>query len=80
MVASIGAVAAPSQGASYYERDGYYAKDDPEHRHASAWAGRGAAELGLQGPVEPEVFRAVLEGHVPTGPGSVSGASGKTAR
>ena len=77
MVASIGAVAAPSQGASYYERDGYYAKDDPEHRHASAWAGRGAAELGLQGPVEPEVFRAVLEGHVPDGSGKRLGRIGK---
>ena len=50
MVASIGAVAAPSQGASYYERDGYYAKDDPDHRAASAWAGKGAEELGLKGP------------------------------
>ena len=77
MVASIGAVAAPSQGASYYERDGYYAKDDPEHRHASAWAGRGAAELGLEGPVEPEVFRAVLEGHVPDGSGKRLGRIGK---
>ena len=42
MVVSIGAVAAPAQGASYYERDGYYAKDDPAHREASAWAGKGA--------------------------------------
>ena len=49
MVVSVGAVASPSQGISYYERDGYYAKDDPEHRAASAWAGRGAAELGLKG-------------------------------
>ena len=77
MVASIGAVAAPSQGASYYERDGYYAKDDPEHRHASAWAGRGAAELGLQGPVDPDTFRAVLEGHVPDGSGKRLGRIGK---
>ena len=38
-MASIGAVATPSQGASYYERDGDYAKDDSEHRAASAWAG-----------------------------------------
>ena len=67
MVASIGAVAAPSQGASYYERDGYYAKDDPEHKEASAWAGRGAEELGLTGPVDPDTFRAVLEGRVPDG-------------
>lgn len=38
MAASIGAVAAPSQGASYYERDGYYAKEDPAYKAASAWA------------------------------------------
>ena len=69
MVASIGAVASPSQGASYYERDGYYARDSPEHRAASAWAGRGAAELGLHGPVDPDTFKAVLEGEVPDGSG-----------
>ncbi len=69
MVASIGAVASPSQGASYYERDGYYAKDSPEHRAASAWAGKGAAELGLEGPVDPDIFKTVLEGEVPDGSG-----------
>ncbi|MDE0333075.1 MAG: conjugative relaxase [Nitrospinae bacterium] len=69
MVTSIGAVASPSQGASYYERDGYYAKDSAEHRAASAWAGRGAEALGLEGPVDPNVFRAVLEGEVPDGSG-----------
>ena len=68
MVVSVGAVASPSQGISYYERDGYYAKDDPEHRAASAWAGRGAAELGLKGAVDPDAFKAVLEGQVPDGP------------
>ena len=68
MVVSVGAVASPSQGISYYERDGYYAKDDPEHRAASAWAGRGAAELGLEGAVDPDAFKAVLEGRVPDGP------------
>ena len=65
MVASIGTVASPSQGVSYYERDGYYAKDDPAHRDASAWAGRGAGELGLEGTVDPDTFRQVLEGRVP---------------
>ncbi len=69
MVASIGAVASPSQGANYYERDGYYAKDSAEHRILSAWAGRGAEALGLKGAVDPDVFRAVLEGHVPDGSG-----------
>ena len=68
MVASIGSVAAPSQGVSYYERDGYYAKDDPDHRTASAWAGKGAVALGLSGPVDPDVFTSILEGRVPDGP------------
>ena len=70
MVASIGQVASPSQGASYYERDGYYAKDDPEHHAASAWAGRGASDLGLEGPVDPDVFKGILAGYVPDGTGT----------
>ena len=70
MVASIGAVASPSQGAHYYERDGYYAKDSPEHRAASAWRGRGAAELGLEGKVDPDTFGQVLAGEVPDGSGN----------
>ena len=69
MVASIGAIASAAQGVSYYEKDGYYASDDPEHREASAWAGKGADALGLKGPVDPDVFRAVLEGKVPDGSG-----------
>ena len=68
MVASIGKIASPSQGASYYERDGYYAKDDPAHREASGWAGKGAEALGLSGPVDPDTFRQILEGKVPDGP------------
>ena len=69
MVASIGAVASPAQGVTYYERDGYYARDDPAHRDASVWAGKGAEALGLSGPVDPDTFKAVLEGKVPDGTG-----------
>ena len=68
MVASIGVIASPAQGTSYYERDGYYARDDPAHREASRWAGKGAEALGLSGPVDPDVFRRILEGKVPDGP------------
>ena len=67
MVASIGKISSPSQGASYYEKDGYYAKDDPAHKDASAWADKRADALGLSGPVDPDAFRAVLEGKVPDG-------------
>ena len=61
---SIGALSSAAQGASYYERDGYYAKDDPEHREASAWAGRGAEELGLKGPVDPDDLQGGPRGQV----------------
>ena len=67
MVASIGAIASASQGVSYYEKDGYYARDDAAHKEASAWRGRGAETMGLSGPVEPDAFERVLEGHVPDG-------------
>ena len=77
MVASIGALTSAAQGVSYYERDGYYAKDDAEHRAASAWLGTGAAEAGLEGTVDPEAFRAVLEGVVPDGSGHRLGRMGK---
>ncbi len=77
---SIGALSSAAQGASYYERDGYYAKDDPEHRDASAWAGKGAEELGLTGPVDPDTFRAVLEGRVPDGSGQQLGRRGKDGK
>ena len=65
MVASIGKIVSPAQGVSYYERDGYYARDDPAHREASAWAGKGAEGLGLSGAVDPDTFTAILEGKVP---------------
>ena len=76
---SIGALASAAQGASYYERDGYYAKDDPEHRAASAWAGKGAEELGLKDPVDPETFRVVLEGTVTSSPSPAGGGGGGCA-
>ena len=74
---SIGAIASAAQGASYYEKDGYYAKDDPEHRGASGWFGKGAEALGLSGPVDPDTFRAILEGKVPDGSGTELGKRGR---
>ena len=50
------------RAASYYEdgADDYYAKE----REASAWQGRGAEALGLEGPVDQERFRELLAGRV----------------
>ena len=67
MVASIDKTASPTQGVGYFEKDGHCAKDDRAHREASAWAGKGAAALGLAGPADPKAFHRVLEGEVPGG-------------
>ena len=45
-------------------------------RPAPGWAG-GAEELGLKGPVDPDTFRAVLEGRVPDGSGRQLGRRGR---
>ena len=49
----------------YFEVDGYYVKNDPEHRKASRWHGEAADLLGLHGRVNPKRFEAVLAGYVP---------------
>ncbi|MCY3824189.1 MAG: conjugative relaxase [Nitrospinae bacterium] len=77
MVASIGALVAPAQCIAYFERDDYYTKEDPNHRESSIWRGRGAEDLGLTGPVDPDTLRTVLEGVVPDGSGRRLGRPGK---
>ncbi|MDD1453042.1 MobF family relaxase [Sphingomonas sp. H160509] len=62
---SIGSVRSPGDAASYYARDNYYTADQAEG--ASAWAGEGAAELGLSGQVDAEQFAKVLAGELPNG-------------
>ena len=49
----------------YYERDAYYARNDPEHRQASFWYGDAAKALGLRAHVHPSRFESVLSGYVP---------------
>ncbi len=65
MVATVHELASSATAVSYYEKDGYYAKNDPEHRKASFWHGRAAADLGLRGHVVPSRFESVLSGEVP---------------
>lgn len=48
---------------SYFERDDYYS----EGKSPSAWLGRGAAALGLEGAVDREAFQRVLAGELPNG-------------
>ena len=65
MVASVTRLKAAATTVHYFEVDGYYARNDPEHRKASRWHGEAAALLGLHGPVNPKRFEAVLAGYVP---------------
>lgn len=62
---SVAAVGSASDAAAYYARDNYYTADQAEG--VSAWAGEGAAELGLSGPVDAERFEQVLAGKLPNG-------------
>ena len=65
MVATVTRLKAAAMTVHYFEADGYYAKNDPEHRKASGWHGEAAAMLGLRGPVKPKHFEDVLAGYVP---------------
>ena len=65
MTATVVVVPSSAKAVIYYERDGYYARNDPEHRQASFWYGDAAKALGLRAHVHPSRFEAVLSGYVP---------------
>ena len=65
MVAKVTELKSSAAAVSYYEKDGYYAKDDPEHRDASFWHGGAANDLGLKAHVLPREFEDLLAGYVP---------------
>ena len=65
MAATVVVVRSSAKAVIYYERDGYYLKNDPEHRQASFWHGEAAQALGLRAHVHPSRFEAVLSGYVP---------------
>ena len=65
MVATVFELRSSAVAVSYYERDGYYAKNDPEHRLASFWHGAAARAIGLRAHVRPTRFEEVLSGWVP---------------
>ncbi|MCZ0951725.1 MAG: relaxase domain-containing protein, partial [Rhodospirillaceae bacterium] len=65
MVATVTRLSEAASTVHYFEADGYYAKNDPEHRKASGWHGAGVTALGLHGPVKPNRFEQILSGHVP---------------
>ena len=65
MVATVTRLSEAASTVHYFETDGYYAKNDPEHRKSSRWYGKGVEALGLHGPVKPKRFEEVLSGRIP---------------
>ena len=65
MAATVVVVRSSAKAVIYYERDAYYARNDPEHRQASFWYGDAAKALGLRAHVRPSRFESVLSGYVP---------------
>lgn len=62
---SVATVRSAQGAAGYFAADNYYTADQPEA--AGEWVGRGAATLGLVGPVDQKSFEAVLRGELPNG-------------
>ena len=64
MVATVVELRSSAMAVTYYELDGYYVRNDPEHRQASFWYGDAAKALGLKAHVRPSRFESVLSGYV----------------
>lgn len=62
---SVSTVRSVKGAAGYFAADNYYAAGD--EAAAGEWFGKGAAALGLAGPVDQRTFEAVLSGELPTG-------------
>jgi conjugative relaxase-like TrwC/TraI family protein len=61
-----------AQAENYYEKDDYYtqdaaAEDSQINRSGTQWYGHGAAILGLEGAVNPQIFKNLLHGQSPQG-------------
>ena len=61
MVATVSGLTSSAQAASYYEADDYYAAGG---QSPSSWEGKAAEEVGLEGEVDRDTFRALLDGKV----------------
>ena len=64
---SICTLKSASQASQYYQSENYYAQDG--EAGYSQWLGKGSEKLGLEGPVNEQAFKSLLEGHSPTGKG-----------
>lgn len=56
-----------AQAENYYEKDDYYTQGDPDLESDTRWQGKGAAELGLEGPFDQQAFQQLLHDQTPDG-------------
>lgn len=64
---ALGRNISPGQGETYYQKDDYYLTREGGEDHKLEWGGKLAAELGLRGKVDPEVWKNALHGNFPGG-------------
>ncbi|NNM78567.1 conjugative relaxase [Sphingomonas sp. ID1715] len=62
---SVATVRSAKGAAGYFAADNYYAAAEAEQ--SGEWVGKGAAALGLKGPVDKDSFEALLRGELPDG-------------
>lgn len=62
---SVATLRSAKGAAGYFAADNYYAAADAEQ--SGEWVGKGAAALGLKGPVDKDSFEALLRGELPDG-------------
>ena len=65
MVAMLTSIKSSFSTVQYFQQDGYYAKNDPEHQQASKLYSKGADEIELADHVvEPRDFEEILSNEV----------------
>jgi len=65
---SIAKLTSSGAAVSYFEKEDYYHQDrDNAADSAGAWWGVGSEKLGLEGVVDRDQFKQVLDGHLPDG-------------
>lgn len=62
---SVASVRSAGGAANYFAKDDFYVGEHASE--VSAWGGRGAADLGLVGEVDKQVFEDLLKGKLPNG-------------
>lgn len=60
-------ISSVGQASSYFAQADYYTKGEDGVDISSSWYGDGVEMFGLDGQVDPEKFKILLEGHLPDG-------------